>query len=107
MPKWKPNADVVMRPEDEGMYLAFNVTAGSGLILNPTAHFIYTRAAEGCPAEEIAQAIQAHFDFPAPAPSRADLSTLVSTHITLLERARLLTPEEQTLDDVATTVRRS
>jgi hypothetical protein len=93
-PRWMQNPDVVIREEEDGLSLAFNVTTGSGLILNRTARFILSGAASGLDAAAIQEAVLEEFDLPQGTPRGAELLEIVAAHIALLERARLLVPAE-------------
>jgi hypothetical protein len=98
MPKWSANPNVVMRDEDDGMHLAFDVAAGSGLILNPVSHFIWTRALDALPPEDIAESMRRQFDFPQGPPAEPELLTIVTTHLALLEHTHLLVAEPAPID---------
>lgn len=101
MPKWSANPNIVMREEDDGMHLAFNVVAGSGIILNPVSYFIWSRALEDLTPDAIAESVRREFDFPQGAPAAERMLEIVSTHLTLLEQTRLLVEEPVTANEGA------
>jgi hypothetical protein len=86
---YRQNPDVISRREGNKTLVFFQ--RGRQLcILNPTSTFIWEHCREERTAEEIAMLLADHFEIPAEHSEPQHLLSLVTDHLSLLERVRLL-----------------
>lgn len=88
------NPDIIVREEEEGKYLVFNPENGLPLIMNETSHFLWNQCDGKNDFEAIKSLLSQQYALAQTDVTADDLGRIVETHLSLLEKAKLLLPSE-------------
>ena len=86
---YKKSADVITRQEGDGT-LAFEQSAGNICIMNRASAFIWEHCTGDCSAEDIGLLVQQHFDLSKFSDGKSSLVDVISHHLDLMHKAKLV-----------------
>ena len=84
------NTDVTVRPEEEGLYLAYNRRHSVPLVMNKTSYFIWDRCSEATDVASLARELSQQYSIQDPSITPERLEEITLEHIKLLTSVGLL-----------------